>query len=60
MRRDNGYEMESWGETLSAVFKRVLITFAVLIVLTIAGWFVYHAWWTDTYCTMIAGTQVCR
>ena len=31
MRRDDGYEMESWGETLSAVFVRVLITFAVLI-----------------------------
>jgi hypothetical protein len=60
MRRDDDYEMESWGETLTGVAKGTLITLAVLIVLAVVGWFVFHAWWVDTHCTMIAGTQVCR
>lgn len=58
MGRD--YEMESWGETFAGVGKGVLITIPVLIVLAVIGWFVFHAWWVDTHCTMVLGTQVCR
>lgn len=53
-------EWEPWSETLAGVAKGVLITLAILLVLAVGGWFAYHAWWTDTHCTMVLGTQVCQ
>jgi hypothetical protein len=58
MRRDDGYEMESWGETLSAVFVRVLITFAVLIDGAASG-LAGCVWGTAIVCPFKTNVSIC-
>ena len=30
-----------------------------IVVIAVVGWIGFHAWYVDTHCTMILGTQVC-
>ena len=57
-RTDPPYE--SWWSTIRASVVIALLVVAGVIVVAVIAWFAYHAWYVDTHCRMILGTQVCQ
>jgi len=50
---DRGHDSE--GEVMKVVW-----TLVGIVVLVMLAYFGYHAWYVDTHCTEILGTQVCQ
>jgi hypothetical protein len=38
---------------------KTLGSLLIIAVIAVVGWIGFHAWYVDTHCTMILGTQVC-
>ncbi len=45
---------------LDMVGKSVIIGIVLFVVLVVAGYFIWHAWFVDTHCTTVLGSQVCK
>jgi hypothetical protein len=58
--RDCQRDPDYWPDVRRGVVKALLWALAALVLLVIFGPVVWHAWYVDTHCTMVLGTQVCR